>query len=265
MVTYSYTPITGGTYPGGYYLNTSATSPNGQVMRNLQEVIVPKTVDQFTTTAVTNPFTTVRSTSSVTTGFVTTVSQPSPFWGYGFIMGGSPSNQPAGSWCGSVTPSPTSPLTLFGGSGLISVPTWITGDVCITGGANPAIGNPASGPTIPVHIGGSLAVNGPNYAVGTPSSLVRSADITACWSDFHGWHNVACSSTTQNANNGGSGVYAVPPYTAGASGVTPPSLSTSQINSGGARPSSARTTRPAPKAARCPPGSSAPAPVPGRT
>ena len=94
------------------------------------------------------------------------------------------------------------------GSGAITVPVWIEGDVCITGGANPAIGNPA-GSTIPVHIGGAVYVNGPNYAIGTPTSPVASAAIiSGCWAEFHGWKNPACDSNTKDANNGGSGIYA---------------------------------------------------------
>jgi hypothetical protein len=167
-------------------LNASAVSPNGKVTRVLQE----KVSQQSSTGSVTIP----------------------AIYGYGFVMGGSPHT-------GSLTPdqvcqSPSAslPTTSFGGSGSITVPTWINGDVCITGGANPAIGNPSSG-TIPVHIGGSLYVNGPNYAIGLPTGTapgpVASVKVVGgCWSDFHGWQNPACDYTTVNANNGGSGVYA---------------------------------------------------------
>ena len=41
-----------------------------------------------------------------------------------------------------------------------------------------------------------------------PGAVVSTADIGACWANFHGWFNLACTSNTQNANNGGSGVYA---------------------------------------------------------
>ena len=131
-----------------------------------------------------------------------------PIYGYGFVMGGAPHSGPLTPDQVCANPSASLPTTAFGGSGAITVPVWIEGDVCITGGANPAIGNPA-GSTIPVHIGGAVYVNGPNYAIGTPTSPVASAAIiSGCWAEFHGWKNPACDSNTVNANNGGSGVYA---------------------------------------------------------
>jgi hypothetical protein len=163
-------------------LDATAVSPNGKVTRVLQEQ-----VQQLSTPG---------------------QQQTPPIYGYGFVMGGAPHT-------GSLTPdqvcsSPSAllPTTSFGGSGAITVPTWIEGDVCITGGANPAIGNP-SGSTIPVHIGGAVYVNGPNYAIGTPTSPVASAAIiSGCWAEFHGWKNPACDANAKDANNGGSGLYA---------------------------------------------------------
>lgn len=225
-VTYWYTAVTDGSYPSGsYYLNAKSVSPSGQVTRVVQEVIQPKTINQFTTTPSTVSTSSTSTSASTSTLYTTTSTPPQPFWSYGFVMGGSPhtGNLTPDQVC--VSPSVSLPTTAFGGSGAISVPVWIAGDVCITGGANPAIGNP-SGSTIPVHIGGSLYVNGPNYAIGTPTSPISDADITACFTDFHGWFNLACNSNTQNANNGGSGVYASA-FTAGSTAVSPPSISAS--------------------------------------
>jgi hypothetical protein len=252
-IEYWFCPVTGGTpacptvnpaYPSGsYFVNSSTTSPDGKVTRVLQEVIVPKSEDSWTQTSQTNPYTatttstsvSTNTTSGTTTYSVTNTSTPATFWGYGFVMGGSPHTGTLTPDQVCQSPSVSLPTSSFGGSGAISVPTWINGDVCITGGANPAIGNPPTGSAIPVHIGGSLYVNGPNYAIGTPTSKISQADITACWSGFgsgfgHGGVNVACSNNTNNGNNGGSGVYATS-FTAGGIGVTPPTIPSSTENS----------------------------------
>ena len=163
-------------------LNATAVSPNGKVTRVLQD-----SVQQASTPG-------QQSTP--------------PIYGYGFVMGGAPHSGPLTPAQVCANPSASLPTTGFGGSGTITVPVWIEGDVCITGGANPAIGNPA-GSTIPVHIGGAVYVNGPDYAIGTPTSPVASAAIiSGCWAEFHGWKNPACDSNAVTANNGGSGVYA---------------------------------------------------------
>ena len=167
-------------------LDATAVSPNGQVSRVLQEA-----VQQASTPG---------------------QQQIPPIYGYGFVMGGAPHTGPLTPDQVCVNPSAALPTTGFGGSGAITVPVWIEGDVCITGGANPAIGNP-TGSTIPVHIGGAVYVNGPNYAIGTPTSPVASAAIiNGCWAEFHGWKNPACDSNTSDANNGGSGIYTSDPH-----------------------------------------------------
>src|SRR5262249_38260636 len=130
---------------GVWKVASTAVSPSGEVKRVLQQTLQPCTT-------------------------CTTTVQANPVYGYGFVMGGAPHT-------GSLTPDQTCALattTTFGGSGQITVPTWINGDVCVTGGANPAIANPTSGSPITAHIGGALYVNGPDYAVGTPSSKVAS-------------------------------------------------------------------------------------------
>ena len=158
-------------------LEATTISPNDTVTRVLQGAMEP-------------------STSSVPGG-------PFEIWGYGFVMGGDPQPGATSAVCALST------TTSIGGSAHITVPTWIEGDLCLTGGSNPSIGNPASGPEIPVHIGGALFVDGNDWGIGTPTDHVTSANIlSGCWSAFHGWHTVACDSNAQNANNGGSGVYA---------------------------------------------------------
>lgn len=216
-------PVTDGSYPvGSYYLNSKTVSPTGKVTRVLQEVIVPRTVNGFTTTPVTVSSNVASTSTGMSTLFTTTTGQPSPFWSYGFVMGGAPhtGNLTPDQVC--ANPSTSLPTTSFGGSGAISVPVWIAGDVCITGGANPAIGNPV-GSTIGVHIGGNLYVNGPDSAIGTPASPVADADIYICWTDFHSWYSLSCQSNAKTANDGGSGVYASS-YGQIAQPVSPPSV-----------------------------------------
>ena len=163
--------------PGAWRVTSTTVSPNGKVTRVLSGSMEP-------------------STSTV-------VGEPSTIWGYGFVMGGAPQTNATSAVCALST------TTSIGGSGEITVPTWINGDVCLIGGSDPAIGNPATGAAIPVHIGGALFVDGNNWGIGTPTNHVASANVLGgCWSAFHGWHTVPCDSNAQNANNGGSGVYA---------------------------------------------------------
>jgi Tfp pilus assembly protein PilX len=172
-------------------LKSTTTSPNGKTVRKLQEEMQSTTIP----------------------------GQPATIWKYGFVMGNaapaSPLSEAAA--CEAATLPVTS--TFFGGSGSISVPTWINGDFCDSGGSNPAIGNPTgcSNPVgtspvpacaIPVHISGTMyAMKGPTYVVGTDTNQVASAFITICW-NFHAGANVPCDSNLVNANSGGSGVYA---------------------------------------------------------
>jgi hypothetical protein len=106
-------------------------------------------------------------------------------------------------------------VTIFGGSGAITVPTWINGDFCASGGSNPAIGNLTSTSPVPVHIGGTMYdQQGPTCVIGAGSGIcgnqgpVASAEILGgCW-NYHVASKVPCDSDAQTAVNGGSGVYA---------------------------------------------------------
>ena len=181
------TPASGIPY---WTLNSTATSPNGKVERVLQEQM---------------------QQTSGTTG----VSIP-PIYGYGFVMGGAPSatqyttNTQVDNYCAT-----GNAVTIFGGSGAITVPAWINGDFCASGGSNPAIGNPASGSPIPVHIGGTMYdQQGPTCVIGDGTGIcsnhgpVASVKIIGgCW-NHHVAAKVPCDSNSQTAVNGGSGVYA---------------------------------------------------------
>lgn len=181
------TPATGTPY---WTLNATATSPNGKSKRVLQEQM--------------------QQTSSTTSQTVP------PIYGYGFVMGGAPSatqyttDAQVDAYC-----STGNAVTIFGGSGAITVPAWINGDFCASGGSNPAIGNPNSSSPIPVHIGGTMYdQQGPTCVIGDGPGIcsnngpVASVKILGgCW-NYHVAAKVPCDSNSQTAVNGGSGVYA---------------------------------------------------------
>ena len=174
-------------------IGSTTVSPNGKVVRRLQEQMESKTIPGL----------------------------PPTIWGYGLVMGGaSAPTTNGGAIC--ATPQPIT-TTSFTGSATITVPTWITTDVCVKGGANPAIGNVAGcvNPNtatcgVAVHIGGALAVSGPDYAIGTPTSQVKSASVNnGCWANPHGgWTLLSGCDVNPNLNANdsplaGSGVQAL--------------------------------------------------------
>ena len=181
------TPATGTPF---WTLSATAVSPNGKTRRVLQEQM---------------------QQTSGTTG--TTIPA---IYGYGFVMGGAPSptqyttNTQVDAYCTS-----GNAVTIFGGSGAITVPAWINGDFCASGGSNPAIGNPSSSSPIPVHIGGTMYdQQGPTCVIGDGPGIcsnngpVASVKILGgCW-NHHVAAKVPCDSNSQTAVNGGSGVYA---------------------------------------------------------
>ena len=181
------TPASGSTY---WTLNATATSSNGKVTRVLQEQMQQAAGSSSTTIP--------------------------PIYGYGFVMGGAPSptqyttNTDVDNYCSS-----GNAVTIFGGSGAITVPTWINGDFCASGGSNPAIGNLTSANPIAVHIGGTMYdQQGPTCVIGAAAGIcgnqgpVASVKIIGgCW-NHHAAAKVPCDSNSQTAVNGGSGVYA---------------------------------------------------------
>jgi hypothetical protein len=181
------TPASGTPY---WTLNATAVSANGSVTRVVQEQM-QQTSDP---TQITIP----------------------PVYGYGFVMGGSPSpvqytnNTAVDNYCSS-----GNPVTIFGGSGAITVPTWIDGDFCASGGSDPAIGNASSSDPITVHIGGTMYdQQGPICVIGAGSGIcgnqgpVSTVEIIGgCW-NHQAASKVPCDSNSQTAVNGGSGVYA---------------------------------------------------------
>ncbi len=181
------TPASGSPY---WTLNSTAVSANGKVTRVVQEQMQPAS------------------------GYTTT--QIPGIYGYGFVMGGSPSptqyttDAQVDAYC-----STGNAVTIFGGSGAITVPTWINGDFCAGGGSNPAIGNLTSSSPIPVHIGGTMYdQQGPTCVIGAGTGIcgnqgpVASVKIIGgCW-NYHVAAKVPCDSNSQTAVNGGSGVYA---------------------------------------------------------
>src|SRR5581483_3168589 len=99
---------------GSYYLNAKSVSPSGNVTRVVQEIIQPKTQDQFTTVPSTVSTSSTSISSGTSTFYTTTSTPPQPFWSYGFVMGGSPhtGNLTPDQVCAS--PSTSLPTTAFG-------------------------------------------------------------------------------------------------------------------------------------------------------
>ena len=180
-------------------LKSTTTSPNGRVIRSLQEEM------QATVT----------------------VGGPASIWGYGFVTGnGAPGSvTPEAIACGQGSNPLPATTTVFAGSSSITVPVWIDGDVCISSGGDPAIGNPAgcintvqtggngTVPTcaIPVHIGGTLYSENVKCDIGSdnPScagspNYVASAFIKVCVNGT----TVPCDNNRVTTQHGGSGVYA---------------------------------------------------------
>ncbi len=181
------TPASGTPY---WTLNATAVSVNGKVTRVLQEQM--------------------QQTSPPPGSAIP------PIYGYGFVMGGAPSptqyttNTAVDNYCSS-----GNAVTIFGGSGAITVPTWINGDFCASGGSNPAIGNLSSSNPIAVHIGGTMYdQQGPTCVIGDGPGICSNRGavssvkiIGGCW-NHHAAAKVPCDSNSQTAVNGGSGVYA---------------------------------------------------------
>lgn len=171
-------------------LNATAVSPNAKVTRVLQEQMQQTSGTPGTSTP--------------------------PIYGYGFVMGGAPSptqytnDAQVDAYC-----TTGNAVTIFGGSGAITVPAWINGDFCAGGGSDPAIGNVSSSDPIPVHIGGTMYdQQGPTCVIGAAPGIcgnqgpVASVKILGgCW-NYHVAAKVPCDQNGQTAVNGGSGVYA---------------------------------------------------------
>jgi hypothetical protein len=190
-------------------LSSTTTSPNGKVTKVLQERMQSKTIP----------------------------GTPATFWGYGFVMGGHPNQHPPA--VGGLTAKQicedglgSFPPTVFGGSGKLTVPAWIGGDVCTSGGEHP-IGNLTAGSPITVYIGGLLyGSNGPNEIVGsstTPGPVARFWADGGCWDKHYNSGGVPFPGCDTYGNGGATsgtkdGVFAST-WAPAAQPVTPPSLS----------------------------------------
>jgi hypothetical protein len=190
-------------------LKSTTTSPNGKVTRVLQEKMQSKTIP----------------------------GEPAAFWGYGFVMGGQPNPRPPA--IGGLTAKQIcedglgiNPPTVFGGSGKLTVPAWIGGDVCTSGGEHP-IGNLTAGSPITVYIRGLLyGSNGPNEIVGSstsPGPVARFGADGGCWDKHYFGGNQPFAGCDTSGNGGATsgtkdGVFAST-WGPTAQVVTPPTLS----------------------------------------
>ncbi|HEV8459748.1 MAG TPA: pilus assembly PilX N-terminal domain-containing protein [Gaiellaceae bacterium] len=168
-------------HPNDYLWTVTATgtSPDGSITRQVQTQVK----------------------QSVTPGTVTTTTTvpQSGVYGYGLYMG-----------------DPNSDCTvsggnIFNGSTAVTVPIYVGGSLCLTGGSS--IAEPASSPggTLTLYVGKKFKSQGPSSPVGTSSKHIASATIVGgC---LAGTNSVSCSrlGDPNNCPNGGtcgSGVWA---------------------------------------------------------
>jgi hypothetical protein len=185
-------------------LTSTTTSPNGKVTRVLQEKMQSKTIP----------------------------GAPATFWGYGFVMGGTAHPLGPGLNARQVCEDPNTTATVFGQSGKLTVPAWIAGDVCTSGGEHP-IGNLTAASPITVHIGGFLyGSNGPNEIVGSstsPGPVARFGAGAGCWDKHYNGGTVPFPGCDTYGNGGATsgtkdGVFAST-WAPASQPVTPPTLS----------------------------------------
>lgn len=160
-------------------ITATGTSPNGSVTRQVQ--------------------TQVKQTITPGTSTVTTTVPQSAVYSYGLYMG-----------------DPNSDCTvsggnLFNGSTAVTVPIYVGGSLCLTGGSS--IAEPASSPggTLTLYVGKKFKTQGPSSPVGTTTKRIASATIVGgC---LAGTNSVSCSQlgNPNNCPSGGgcgSGVWA---------------------------------------------------------
>jgi Tfp pilus assembly protein PilX len=174
-------------------VNVTATSPNGKVVRTLQEQLEPQTV--------------------------TTAGSPSAVYGYGFFMADPTADCTTGTG------------DTIGNSSLVTEPVFIASSLCISGGGGPLIANPSGGSPITVYIGGKFQTQGNSSPIGTSSNLLSSATIVGgCQISFHGWQTVPCDQQGIPTNGDGSGVWASS-YSSTPMALTKPTVSSSDADS----------------------------------
>ncbi len=173
-------------------VNATATSPDGKVVRTLQEQLEPQTG--------------------------TTAGTPSAVYGYGFFMADPNADCTTGAG------------DTIGNSSLVTEPVFIASSLCISGGGGPLVANPTGGSPISVYIGGKFQTQGNSSPIGTSSSLLSSATIVGgCQISFHGWKTVPCDQQGDPTNGAGSGVWASS-YSSTPMALTKPTVSSSDAD-----------------------------------
>jgi Tfp pilus assembly protein PilX len=174
-------------------VTATATSPNGHVVKVLQEQLEPQTV--------------------------TTPGAPSPVYGYGFFMGDPLADCTTGTG------------NTIGNSAQVTEPVFIASSLCISGGSQPLVANPTSGSPVSIYIGGKFQTSGNSSPIGTSSSLLSSATIVGgCQINFHGLRTVPCDAQGVPTNGTGPGVWASS-YSSTPMSLTKPTVTSADADS----------------------------------
>ena len=162
----------------------------------------------------------MRATTTTVPGGTTTANLPqSPVYGWGYVLA-----------------DPSSDCTVSGGNTLgnsaqITVPTFVAGSLCLSGGGSPLIAEPAAEPagvtqSVTLYIGKKYQTASNSSPVGTSAKPILSEDIVnGCQVSFHGWQNVSCSTPGVPTNGTGSGIWASS-YSTAQQTVTKPTIDT---------------------------------------
>src|SRR5206468_2531074 len=127
---------------GSWTVVSLATSPDGRVTRRVEETIDPHTV--------------------------TTGSPISPVYGYGFVMADPVPD------CTVLSTTGNS----IGNGAKVTVPVYVAGSLCLSGGSSALIGNPAVGSKISVYVGGKFQTSGNSSPVGGSGAANQIAKAT---------------------------------------------------------------------------------------
>jgi hypothetical protein len=125
----------------------------------------------------------------------------SPVYGYGFVMADPVPD------CTVISTTGNS----IGNGAQVSVPVYVAGSLCVSGGGSPLIANPAGGSKISLYVGGKYQTSSNSSPIGSSGAanqLAKATVVGGCQVSFHGWQNVICSTPGNPTNGTGSGIWA---------------------------------------------------------